>query len=217
MPKARIIIIEDEFFVAQHLEDLISKLGYLVVGVYHSGEDFLKLTDWRFDTALVDIFLSKKMTGLEIAKHLKNRSKPFVFITANQDSKTLKEAARLSPKAYISKPFHENDIIATLEIIGHNLSPKLKIRGAHGNEFLNADDILFLKGDGAYVEIHTYEGMILQRKLLKDIEDELPDFFIRSHRSYLVNKNKIEQMTAGSLFINSLEIPISRTHRDSFK
>ena len=79
------------------------------------------------------------------------------------------------------------------------------------------DDILFLKGDGAYVEIHTYEGMILQRKLLKDIEDELPDFFIRSHRSYLVNKNKIEQMTAGSLFINSLEIPISRTHRDSFK
>lgn len=215
MAKAKVIIIEDEFFVAEHLSDLLSKLGYMVVGIYHSGEDFLKKTDWRFDTAMVDIFLSKKMNGLEVAKHLKDRSKPFVFLTANQDSTTLKEATRLSPKAYISKPFHENDIVAALEIISHNLSPKLKIRGAHGSEYINANDILFLKGDGAYVEIHTYEGMILQRKLLKDIEIELPDFFVRIHRSYLVNKNKIEQRTAGSLTIKNVEIPISRGHRES--
>lgn len=217
MPKGKIIIIEDEFFVADHLATLVNSLGYLVGGTYHSGEDFLKKTDWNFDAALVDIFLSKRMTGLEVAHKLKEHHKPFIFLTANQDTKTLKEAAHLSPKAYISKPFKENDITAALEIISHNLSPKIKVRGAHGLEFLNADDINFVKGDGAYVEIHTAQGMTLQRKLLKEIEEELPDFFVRVHRSYLVNQRNIEQHNSSAVYIQNQEIPVSRSYRDNLK
>lgn len=213
MSKSKIIIIEDEFFAANHLSDLVTSLGFLVVGIYHSGEEFLQETDWTFDAAIVDIFLSKKMTGLDVAEQLKERQKSFIFLTANQDSKTLREAARLSPKAYISKPFKANDIVASLEIISHNLSPKLKIRGAHGIELLNIDEILFIKGDGAYIEIHTRNGVTLQRKLLKEIEEELPVFFIRVHRSYLVNENYIEFNTSNSITINKVEIPVSRSYR----
>lgn len=215
MSKPRVIIIEDEFFAANHLSDLIASLGYLVTGVYHSGEEFLQKTDWKFDVAVVDIFLSKKMTGLEVAKHLSEHKIPFIFLTANQDSKTLKEAAHLSPKAYISKPFKTNDVIATLEMISYDLSPQIQIRGAHGVELINANNILFIKGDGAYVEIHTQKGMILQRKLLKEMESELPDFFTRVHRSYLVNKQYVEQRASNSLLINGNEIPVSRSYREN--
>lgn len=214
MPKPKIVILEDEFFAAQHLLSLVNSLGYNVVNTYHSGEDFLKKTDWNFDAAILDLFLSKTMTGLQVASHVKERGKPFIFLTANQDSITLREAARLSPEAYISKPFHENDIEAALEIISYGAAPKLKIRGAHGLEFLNVSDILFIKGDGAYVDIFTIKGMIVQRKLLKEIELELPGNFLRIHRSYLVNENYIDSVAADSLKIKETKIPISRSYRD---
>ncbi|MFT5858865.1 MAG: hypothetical protein ACI865_000959 [Flavobacteriaceae bacterium] len=42
MPKIKIVIIEDEFFAADHLSGLLEDFGHKVAGVYHSGEDFLK-------------------------------------------------------------------------------------------------------------------------------------------------------------------------------
>lgn len=215
MSNSKIIIIEDEFFAANHIRDLVISLGFRVVGVYHSGEEFLKQTDWEFDAAIVDIFLSKQLTGLEVAQHIKERQKPFIFLTANQDKKTLKDAAYLSPKAYISKPFKPNDIVAALEIISHNLSPKLRIRGAQGIELISIDQILYVKGDGAYIEIHTRDGMSLQRKLLKEIEAELPSTFVRVHRSYLVNREYINQQTAGYVIVREEKIPVSRSYREN--
>ncbi len=50
-----------------HLRDLVSSLGFEVCGLFHSGEQFLKKTDSKFDAALVDIFLSGELSGLEIA------------------------------------------------------------------------------------------------------------------------------------------------------
>jgi DNA-binding NarL/FixJ family response regulator len=117
MQISKIIIIEDEFFVASHLKQFISELGYQVVGIYHSGEDFFKETDWQFDAAILDIFLAEELTGIDVAKEMKVKGKPFIFLTANQDSLTLKSAAKLSPSAYISKPFQTNDIDAALTIL----------------------------------------------------------------------------------------------------
>jgi len=214
MHKAKIIIIEDEFFAANHLKDLVNSLGFWAVDVYHSGEDFLNSTNWNFDAAIIDIFLSQKLNGLDVAYKMKERKKPFVFLTANQDSHTLKEAARLQPISYISKPFKPNDVRAALEIIAHQLPPMLEIRGANGVELLNPNDILFVKSDGVYIQLYTLNGMVVQRKLLKDIIDQLPDCFLRVHRSYLVNINFIEQRSASYLTIKGHEIPVSRGFKD---
>ena len=67
MPKIKVIIIEDEFFAAEHLKDLVENLGFRVVGVYHSGEEFLNENNWEFDAAIVDIFLSEELSGLDVA------------------------------------------------------------------------------------------------------------------------------------------------------
>ncbi len=210
MLKAKIVIIEDEFFAATHLKELISSKDFWVVGVYYSAEDFLKQTDWNFDAALIDIFLSGKLTGLDIAPKMKEHHKPFVFLTANRDDQTLKKAARLAPAAYISKPFQPNDVTAALEIIVHRLPKMIDIRTTHGVEGINPNDITHIKSDGVYIEVHTKDKHFIQRKLLKEIEAELPDSFIRVHRSYLVNTFYVEQRSASHLIVNGHEIPISR-------
>lgn len=114
---SKVIIIEDELFVVMQLSKLINSLGYKVVGTYHSGEDFLAETDWDFEIALVDIFLAERLTGIEVAKVLKKKQKPFIFLTANQDTKTIHKAATLAPEAYLSKPFQVVEVEAALTIL----------------------------------------------------------------------------------------------------
>lgn len=113
---SKVIIIEDELFAAEHLAKVVKSIGHVVVGDYYSGEEFFETTDWDFDIAIVDIFLAEELSGIEVAKELKVRQKPFIFLTANKDSKTLLSAAKLRPVAYLSKPFQVNDVVAALEI-----------------------------------------------------------------------------------------------------
>jgi DNA-binding NarL/FixJ family response regulator len=122
---SRIIIIEDEFFVQIHLTKILTNLGYQVVNSYHCTEDFLEETDWNFDIALVDIFLSETLTGIDAAKEIKQKQKPFIFLTANQDSTTILEAAQLGPSAYLTKPFIEADIEAALTILKLKVAPSI--------------------------------------------------------------------------------------------
>ncbi|UTW61808.1 response regulator transcription factor [bacterium SCSIO 12741] len=215
MPKPRLVILEDEFFAADHLREEVEALGFYVQAVFDNGEAFLKETDWDFDAALVDIFLSRDLTGLDVAKHLKERKKPFLFITANQDSATLKTAAHLAPSAYISKPFKTNDIAAALEMIRHQLVPKIRIRGKSGVDEINPNDIWFIKSDRAYIEIYSYQGKIVQRRLLNEIQEELPDTFVRVHRSYIINQEYMEERSATQIQIKGHSIPISRSYRDN--
>ncbi len=214
MAQLKIVIIEDEFFAANHLKDVITSLGHSVVGLFDSGEDFLKETDWKFDIAIVDILLSEKMLGLDVAVHLQKKRRPFIFLTANRDAETLTQAARLNPKAYISKPFNQNDIAVTLEIFALQQFGNLEIKGTNGIEEVSPNDILFIKSEGAYIEIQTTKKRILQRKLLKEIEDELPEIFVRTHRSYIVNRDYIDQRSATELKVHEHTIPVSRSYKN---
>jgi DNA-binding NarL/FixJ family response regulator len=133
---SKIIIIEDELFVQLHLTKVIKSLGYKVVATYHSTEDFLEDTNWDFDLALVDVFLSDKLTGIDAAKEIRKKQKPFIFLTANQDSETILEAAKLAPTAYLTKPFIEAEIEAALTIL------KLKTSSSTSDPFY-----IFLKNN----------------------------------------------------------------------
>lgn len=211
----RIIIIEDEFFVADHLKEMVSEQGYEVVDMFHSGEDFLAETNWDFDMALVDIFLSGKMLGLDVANELQKKNVPFVFLTANKDLAILKKAAFLSPKAYLSKPFNENDVIAALQIVALEIPEKIKLKGNQGTAEIDPKEILFIQSDGAYIIIQTKTRRIVQRKLLKEIEQELPDNFMRTHRSYIVNRDYITHKKSSALTLGEYTIPISRSYKIS--
>lgn len=215
MNKIRVVIIEDEFFAANHLKDILTAMGYYVDGVFYSGEEFLKHTKWNFDIAIVDIFLADTLSGIDIAEKLNEHLKPFIFLTANQDSHTLKKAASLSPKAYISKPFQQNDVQAALQIISQALMPKIQVRTLHGSEDVNSSDIIYIRSDGAYIEIQTINTKIIQRKLLKEILEKLPPTFIRVHRSYVINTGFIDQKTATQITLHGYSIPVSRSYKDN--
>ncbi|MDT0557991.1 two-component regulator propeller domain-containing protein [Ichthyenterobacterium sp. W332] len=79
-------------------------------------------------------------------------------------------------------------------------------------------DLKYIKAAGNYLEFHTSEKVILDRNKLKLLEGQLPPNFIRTHRSYIVNKNYITSANSASVFIKpNTETPLSRSFKGSLK
>ena len=80
-------------------------------------------------------------------------------------------------------------------------------------------DILYIEGLKDYIRIQTEdkEGGILTLMSMKSIEDHLPgDIFIRVHRSYIVNINKIKTIERNRIVFGKLYIPISDSYKERF-
>ena len=103
----RVLIVEDELFVAWHLESLVRDLKYDVCGLVPDGEGAVEqAADLDADLVLMDISLSGEMDGIEAARRIRQgRDTPIIFITAYSDAATLARIKELVPHApVLAKP-----------------------------------------------------------------------------------------------------------------
>ncbi|EQB06414.1 hypothetical protein L288_11220 [Sphingobium quisquiliarum P25] len=79
---SRVLLVEDEFLVAMHIEDMLVDLGYKVVGPVSRLEDALKLvhSGEPIDAALLDVNLAGERSW-PVARALRDRGIPFLFAT----------------------------------------------------------------------------------------------------------------------------------------
>ena len=128
--KIRILIVEDETLVSFDLKNIISNLGYEVVGVVRTGEDaFSKAFQEKPDLILMDIMLSGKLNGIDTAEQIKkSMDVPIIYLTAYGDNETLQNAKLTKPFGYIIKPFEERTIHSAIEIALYNFKMEMKLR-----------------------------------------------------------------------------------------
>ncbi|RMF21229.1 MAG: LytTR family transcriptional regulator, partial [Bacteroidetes bacterium] len=75
-------------------------------------------------------------------------------------------------------------------------------------------DILYFENVADYVRIKTNNGQHLIYSTLKSIDKKLPpELFVRVHRSYIVNLEKIVDIEENTLVIDRTVIPIGKAHR----
>ena len=212
------VIVEDELLIAEHLKSILIKNKIEVVLITDSIRVAEKEIINKPDFYLIDIRLNtnKDKEGIILGEKLKTQNIPFIYITANNDINTLKKAINTEPISYISKPFNERDIIAVTELLKIKLAtkPTLNIIDATTSK-IYLDQILFCKANGSYTDIVTEQKTYIQRINLKDLQAKLDNRFIRVHRSYIVNKDKIENQSAILIYINGYKIPISRSYKSS--
>lgn len=81
---------------------------------------------------------------------------------------------------------------------------------------VNFGEIMFIEGCRNYVKIHTQEQMYMSLANLKDLEDVLPgEQFIRIHKSFIVNVDKINLLSKNEVCINKQQcFPVGETFRD---
>ena len=92
MPKARILIVEDEGIIAQDIRASLQELGYEVSATVATGEEAVRKAETeRPDLALVDVVLQGSMDGIEAAHFIHSRFRvPIVYLTAYTDEKCWK-------------------------------------------------------------------------------------------------------------------------------
>ena len=130
-PTASILIVEDEFLIANNLRRTLTKAGYQVTGLAKTvAEARLLLAQVTPDIVLLDVFLKGDQTGIDLAQWLNKQQIPFVFLSANLSDSVLEAAKVTQPFGFLNKPFRAKDVLSTLEIARyrHAHSEEAKLR-----------------------------------------------------------------------------------------
>ncbi len=223
MIKKKVLVVEDDVFIAEQLSLILSELGYCVVGIAFTREMAIEIiNETPPDLAMLDIKMHGINQGFSVANYLiENGNIPYVFVTSFADKETLSEASALNPVAYIVKPFREQDIYSTLEIAFSNIDKKkthLTLNSDRGKFKIPFTEILWIKADNKYLEVKTVDANYLYRSTLSEITNSLDALaFCRVHRSYIVNIDQVELFKGRILHVAGLEIPISRSYFQPFK
>jgi len=224
MEKIKILVVEDEIIIADHLCDTLEDLGYLPLEPAINYSDAItQISDEIPDIAILDIELGGRKSGIDLAQYIiENYNFPFIFLTSNTDPQTVEKAKKVNPPAYLTKPFTKESIYTAIEI---TLSNSKKIETLNEDNYAKNDsffikengaffkihfnDILYLKSDHVYTEIKLKDGKIkVVRIALNTIINKLNNQFIRVHRSYIINQNYLTEVQTNSLTILNDTIPI---------
>ena len=127
---ATILIVEDDAILALVLDEMVSRMGYAVVGPLPSGEEALAfLAGNQVDLVLMDINLAGTLNGIATAETLHRTSDiPVVFLTGLSQDLLLAQAKVTGPYGYLIKPVSERELAATLQmaLYRHGLDRQLR-------------------------------------------------------------------------------------------
>jgi two-component system response regulator HydG len=113
----RILIVEDQFIEADNLRTILRNAGYLVCKIARSVEEGMVIVEKESpDLVLLDIRLKGELTGIDMARMLRDRSIAFVYLSANSNRQVLDLAKKTKPYGFLVKPFREKDVLVMLEI-----------------------------------------------------------------------------------------------------
>lgn len=218
--KLKCIIIDDEPGSHVVLKEYITQLVYLELcgHCYNAVEGFHFLKKQKIDIVFLDINMPKfdGFAFLEMLEH-----KPMIIFTTAYSEYALK-GFEYNAIDYLQKPIRFERFVKAVEkaLVWQNarrlsepvVSVNLKINGKDRNILL--DDIDYAQSMGNYVKIFCGKKTIIANITTKYLESILtPPFFIRIHKSYIVNASRIATVENTQLSINDIVLPIGKTFR----
>ena len=115
MRSLRILIVEDEFFIALDVEEQAKALGHIVVGTAITADEAIAMAEKeKPDVVLMDIRLIGEKDGIAAAREIQSQfGIQSIFVTANTDPSTLKQARnafalRIGAAVKVLVPFWQN-------------------------------------------------------------------------------------------------------------
>ncbi|HEX7903443.1 MAG TPA: sigma 54-interacting transcriptional regulator [Chitinophagaceae bacterium] len=125
----KVLIVEDQFVEANDLQLMLRKAGYEVCGIARSVDSAREIIKKeKPGLVLLDIFLKGKLTGIDLARQLKEENIAFIYLSANSNEEILSAAKTTEPYGFIVKPFREKDLLVTLEIARYRHEHSLESR-----------------------------------------------------------------------------------------
>jgi len=224
--KLKCIIIDDEPVARKVLQEFIEEIGYLVL--LGQAENPLKaiplLNDNEIDIIFLDITMPK-INGIDFLKSSKTNA-AIIMTTAYAEYAV--EAYGLDVLDYLVKPIAFDRFLKAC-----NKAKEMKaLKGATANQPNKISDHFFIKCDSQlekvfyddlvyaeamlnYVMLYTNSKKMMVYVTIKSLEEQLPSgIFIKVHKSFIVNINKIKSIEGNILDIGIEKITISQNLRE---
>lgn len=114
--RLNILIIEDESLLALEFSTIIESYGYSVVDYVTNSQDAIEvMKKSEIDLLLMDINLNEEFDGIDLYKLL-NTDAYVIYLTAYKDDKTIRKAVETEPLGYLTKPLHNSELKALLQL-----------------------------------------------------------------------------------------------------
>lgn len=222
MPALSCLIIEDEPLAVDVIRDYILQVpGLKLTGIcYDAFSAMEKLRSEKIDLLFLDINLPK-LSGIDFIKTLRDN---YNIILTTAYHHYAFEGYELNVVDYLLKPIEFNRFLQAVNKVfaRYDLKAPSTVEDTR-HYFFNVDktrvkifaaDILFIESLKDYVHIHTSEKKIITKFRIGEMEVILKDRrFLRIHKSFIVNLDKINLYSSISLELNGTRLPIGRTYR----
>ena len=236
----KVIIVDDEYPARKELRYFIENYTDMnIMGEFDNGLDVLNfIQENTLDAIFLDINIPK-LDGMLLAKTIdKFEKRPkIIFITAYDNYAV--EAFDLEIFDYILKPYSDERIISMLHRLKDTSDKKNNEDKAEYQKMRNkislwkddkihivdVNDIYYCEARERYTHIFTKDEEYEIREGISEVEKTINhNIFFRSHRSYLVNLEKIEEIipwfnNTYKLKLDDInsEIPVSRSKIKDFR
>jgi len=193
-----ILIVDDEPLALARLQRLLASLGHTDITEASSAVEALELTfSKNFDIAFLDISMAE-MDGIELGYALRYKHENMAIIYQTAYENYALKAFDVGAVDYLLKPYTAEALERALERVSvKNRKPELRLISKAGDAhyLLRPEDIFYVKADLSEVILRSKEGFSYYPKKISDVEILLESHnFMRVHRSYLINLNRIEEM-----------------------
>jgi DNA-binding LytR/AlgR family response regulator len=230
----KVLIADDEAYICKELEYIISKNNDLkIVKICHNGSEALEqISKLQPEIVFLDIEMPG-LNGIQLGYYLKSmKRQPYlIFVTAYGGFAV--DAFKVGAKGYVLKPFSEEDVEEQVRQAIEYLErqnplpcrwrdiPKTKIPVQDNGKFrlLDQQDILVAYANDRAVFVRSGGTDFLVDFSLSELEGHLQaTMFVRCHRNYIVNVNKVKELIPwfNSTYMLAMEdgtnVPVSRAH-----
>ena len=213
------IAVDDESFALEVIKSHASRVPFLQLEATFTdavlGLEYLK------NNAVDLIFLDINMpdiSGIDMAA-LVPKETLVVFTTAYSDYAV--KGFELDALDYLLKPFNLSRFLKACQKAQEwiDLQPKnetafLFVKTSEGQVRVDFSDLLYCESQGNYVTFQLADQKILSRMTLLETERLLPSYFIRTHRSFLANKNSVTKAERHQLHLAGFKVPVSSSYLD---
>jgi DNA-binding LytR/AlgR family response regulator len=227
----RYLIIDDEPIAHRIIENYCENLPYLEKkGSYYNAFEALQfLNKDTVDLLFLDINMPK-LSGFDFLKTLPNP--PKIIVTTAYKEFAI-EGYELNVSDYLLKPFSFDRFLKAINktfdsvqnkknntaLPLHETEPNINsffLRGDKKHHQIHFEDLLFIEAYGHYTKVYLKNEMIVSPQKISDLEQLLPKtIFIRTHKSFIVAKNKIRQIEGNRILIDDFKVPIGQTYKEN--
>jgi two-component system, LytTR family, response regulator len=214
------IIIDDEPKAIELLRGYLQHFGTIeLVATFRNGlKAFEYLSNEPVDIIFLDINMPH-ISGLSLSKMIP-KSVQIIFTTAH--SQYAVESYEVEAVDYLLKPISLDRFTQAVSKVLKKKTLKketqatwILVKSGFETFRIAIDEILFLEKDGNYITYHCENEKIIGRETIQQAIEKLPETFIQTHKSFIVNLDKIKRYDRTMIFMSGYEIPVSDTFSQS--